>query len=164
MEWNFENRKLNRHLINTKVGICGCGDPGAAWEIMRLLLERSAALHPPDLRDKSNWTMQDHFKDFSVGMAAALRGEGNKAPSFYDKAEDASERWVHFGAHILDNSDLLEHGTGIGFAWLTDEGKLLLEFLREFGTYPGTFGEDDAPWPSWAFDYSEESDLSTHQD
>jgi hypothetical protein len=65
------------------------------------------------------------------------------SPSFYDPAPDAAAPWVEFGAKVLDARGLLEHGTGIGCAWLTDEGKALLSFLREFGT-------DREKWPAWA--------------
>jgi hypothetical protein len=64
-------------------------------------------------------------------------------PGFYDPAPDAAAPWVEFGAKVLDAAGLLEHGTGIGCAWLTDEGKALLSFLREFGT-------DRHKWPAWA--------------
>lgn len=69
--------------------------------------------------------------------------------SFHDKAEDASGGWVEFGAKCLDSWDLIEHGTGIGWAWLTDEGKLVLRFLREFG-----LDDIDPTWPDWQSDFS----------
>lgn len=62
---------------------------------------------------------------------------------FYKPFEDASARWAEFGGHALDAMGLTSHGGSIGWAWLTDEGKLLLRFLREFGT-------DDNKWPEWA--------------
>lgn len=60
--------------------------------------------------------------------------------SFYQEADDASGRWVEFGAKVLGSYDLLEHGSGIGYAWLTDDGTKLLEWLRQHGT-------DDTKWP-----------------
>lgn len=68
----------------------------------------------------------------------------DKNGSFYDDQENGFP-WVEFGAHVLDSAGLLEHGTGIGWAWLTEEGRLLLRFLREFG-----WGKDDVEWPNWA--------------
>ncbi len=56
----------------------------------------------------------------------------DKNGGFYD-AEDAEYTWLEFGAKVIDAAGLIEHGTGIGWAWLTEEGKLLLKFLREFG-------------------------------
>lgn len=57
------------------------------------------------------------------------------------------DTWFEFGAKVLDSWELLEHGTAIGFAWLTDDGKLLLEFLRDFGT-------DEDGHPVWASEFS----------
>lgn len=72
-----------------------------------------------------------------------LLQRAQKSQSFYDKAEDASSKWVEFAAKVLDAWDLLDHGTGIGGAWLTEEGKLMLKFLNDFGC-------DDDKWPDWA--------------
>jgi hypothetical protein len=62
--------------------------------------------------------------------------------SFYDGAHGAIGPWVTFAAYALAAwpIDLLEYGTGIGWAWLTDDGKRLLDWLREYGV-------DDSKWP-----------------
>ena len=70
------------------------------------------------------------------------RAEDEKR-GYYDPAEGATSNWVKFGASVLDHWDLIEYGTGIGSAWLTDNGKLLLQFLNEFGV-------DYDQWPEWA--------------
>jgi hypothetical protein len=63
------------------------------------------------------------------------------------------DKWFEFGAKVLDSWGLTEHGTGIGWAWLTDDGKLLLEFLRDFGV-------EDHDWntntghPAWVVEFS----------
>lgn len=71
------------------------------------------------------------------------RAASDERIGFYKPFSDASARWAEFGAHVLDMMDLLEHGTGIGWPWLSDKGKLLLGFLQEFGT-------DSNKWPEWA--------------
>lgn len=63
------------------------------------------------------------------------------------------DKWFEFAAKVLDDRGLLEHGTTIGFAWLTDRGKLLLEFLREFGTESHDFCEHTGH-PMWSVEYS----------
>jgi hypothetical protein len=63
--------------------------------------------------------------------------------SFYDGCEDASSRWMEFGAKVLDMAGLLEHDTGIGWAGLTSDGAHLLTFLEHFGV-------DEDGWPEWA--------------
>lgn len=62
------------------------------------------------------------------------------------------DQWVEFGAKVLDTWRLLDHGTGIGFAWLTDDGKLLLEFLRDFGTKDHDMN-DGSGHPAWAVEF-----------
>jgi hypothetical protein len=57
------------------------------------------------------------------------------------------DRWFEWGAKVLDKWELLEHGSEIGFAWLTDDGRLVLEYLREFGT-------DDSGQPEWGSEFS----------
>ena len=47
-----------------------------------------------------------------------------------------------FGALFLDSICLIEHGTGIGSAWITKRGEILLSFLEEYGTDPDK-------WPDW---------------
>jgi len=62
--------------------------------------------------------------------------------TFYDPADGVTAEWVQFGAHVLDGYDLLDHGIGIGCAWITDDGKLVLRLLQEHGI-------DDSDWPIW---------------
>jgi hypothetical protein len=58
--------------------------------------------------------------------------------------EDLSGKAVEFIAAVMSSSewDLLEHGTGIGWAWMTDRGETLLQFFRDKGT-------DQDEWPEW---------------
>lgn len=67
--------------------------------------------------------------------------------SCYEDADDADGRWVEFVAKILDAWGLTEHGTGIGYGWLTDKGKLLLGFY-------GAFGDGPDEWPAWVKEFS----------
>lgn len=114
MTWNRE--EITRIL--GKLDLCECGSGSAStWAIVLLLLDRAERNH-------------------------ACGAEEAKAACFYDEADGASALWVEFGAKVLDSWCLLEHGTGIGHAWLTRDGEMLLAFLRDFGT------ESDA-WPEW---------------
>lgn len=54
----------------------------------------------------------------------------DKKGGFYDP-EDAQWPWLEFAAKVLDIWKLCEHGRSIGYQWLTDDGKKLLEFLRD---------------------------------
>lgn len=63
------------------------------------------------------------------------------------------DKWYEFGAKVLDGWELVEHGTGIGWAWLTDDGKLVLEFLQDFGTEDHSWDEGTGH-PAWSIEYS----------
>lgn len=126
MEWTKEKQRIIREDCIWELGLCGCGSTDA-YDVVLALLERSEKLG-----------------------ASAI---GDKVPSFYDSMEDedltASPPWVEFGAKVLDHAGLLEHGSGIGHAWMTEEGTLLLEFLREFGTEEKCDPAEEG-WPDWA--------------
>ena len=62
------------------------------------------------------------------------------------------DQWFEWGAKVLDKWGLLEHGTGIGWAWLTDDGKMVLEFLRDFGLAEGCV-TDDVGHPMWSYEF-----------
>ena len=63
--------------------------------------------------------------------------------SFYEPLGDTlSAEAVEFIAHVMDHWKLLEHGGSIGYAWLTENGETILQFLRDHGT-------DTDTWPMW---------------
>jgi len=47
--------------------------------------------------------------------------------------DDLGSDSVWFAEYLLDSMGLLEHGSNIEWAWLTDKGREMLEFLREHG-------------------------------
>lgn len=81
-------------------------------------------------------------------LAMLERAEDHKTRGyFYDAMGDIPPRAVEFIAHAMDGWGLLEHGTSIGGAWLTQDGSEVLAFLREFGTDDGT--AIGGIWPDW---------------
>ena len=76
------------------------------------------------------------------------RAPGHTDLSFFEPMpeRDLSATAVEFVAQVLSETGLLEHGSSIGFAWLTPGGEMLLAFLREYGTESHLGG----PWPEWA--------------
>lgn len=65
-----------------------------------------------------------------------------EAENHTEKEGFSRDSWFEFGAKVLDGWNLLEHGSSISYAWLTEDGELLLHFLKLHGT------EDDE-WPEW---------------
>lgn len=102
----------------TRTGLC-CGTPTEYWPIIQAMLER-AERHTETAKEEND--------------------------SFYDPMMGAPGPWVELVAHFLNDRDFMEHGTGIGYSWLTPDGEMLLQWLREHGT-------DDKSWP----DLEEES-------
>ena len=73
------------------------------------------------------------------------------------------DKWFEFGAKVLDGWALLEHGGAIGFAWLTCDGELLLEFLRDFGTEDHDLN-DDSGHPGWSVEFSWDETENEHDE
>jgi len=111
-----------RDRIEVLMSICRCGSVDS-WGLVLAMLERSESIHAR--HDPSGKHGQKGFFD--------------PMPEF-----DLSSSAVEFIAHIMGGSwGLLDHGSSIQYAWLTDSGKELLEFLREHGT-------DPEAWPAWS--------------
>ena len=87
-----------------KLKWCGCGRPEDALEAVRKLLKCHENFDDREERFKQNF------------------GEGVK--SVYDN------ELLLCLAYTLDAAGLTEHGGGIGGAWLTDEGEMLLWLLE----------------------------------
>jgi hypothetical protein len=108
------------------------------------------------------WTKEDRSLLYEVMMKMGLcgcgtdvtsvirmlleKGEDHDAHGSYYDPDDAPLPWIEFGAKVLDSWGLTEHGTGIGWAWLTNKGILLLRYYREFGEYDE---KHDEMWLGW---------------
>ncbi len=116
------------------------------------------AITPTEL--KVRWTRPVALKLRDIHDKMGLCGCGTTGRESYwavllnllEEAEDHTEigfyqnRWFEFGAKVLDSWGLLEHGSGIGGAWLTEDGALLLQFIRDFGV-------DNKFHPDWLEEY-----------
>lgn len=124
-KWNRTDALKLREIVE-RINFCGCGT-NAHWECVLELLERA-----------ENHDAKGSFYRFF--------NEKDRA--------DPRDPWIEFGAKCLDSWDLIDHGTGIGWAWLTDDGKLLLRFLREFSTDDQVeHTATDGKWPLWAVEF-----------
>ncbi len=118
-------QKQHAMEILDKLGLCTCGT-SAHWMAVLRLLEIA----------EENGVYSGDYADFAQ---SAITGD---VGGFASGAE-SDEIWIEFGAKVLDTWGLIEHGAVIDYAWLTKEGKLVLEFLREYGT-------DERRWPERA--------------
>ena len=130
-KWPSERAVKVRDLIG-KLSLCSCGDPTAAWRVILYLLQ----------------VAEDHDKwgSFSDRVEVALVGDNYLG---HPPIAAPPLPWREFGAKCLDAWGLTEHGGGISSAWLTAEGDLLLDFLRDFGVEPWDM-TDDSGWPGWS--------------
>lgn len=120
---DFKDGKVQATLreLLWKLNLCNCGRK-ILWKCLYAMLERSC-IH------SNNSISPTHLYSFYEPLVL----ESVVVPGV----------WVEFVAQLLDAMRLIEHGSGIGAAWLTPQGEILLSFLREFGT-------DDYAWPNWA--------------
>lgn len=82
--------------------------------------------------DESKWALLKKLLE---------RAEDAKGPSFYEPLDDIPGYAVEFMAHALDGWGLLEHGSSIGYCWLTDKGKKVLAWIRANGVDSDTWPE-----------------------
>src|ERR1700761_7086716 len=93
--------------IFARLGLCECGSE-ADWIVILEFLERAnnfEAIHS----NSGSLTCSSH--------------------------PDANERFVEFVVKVLDSWNLIDHGDNISNgAWLTDDGRVLQQWLRTYGT------------------------------
>lgn len=110
-------------MIVSRIGICDCG-AGDGWMLIRDLLRRA--------RDRMSGESKLSFYD-------PMHIHYREAPALIPaEAVEVLAKW-------LDSYQcgLLDHGTGIGGAFLTRDGELLLRFLDECGTNSNLWPELD---------------------
>lgn len=114
--YTMDEQKHVRAVLD-KINLCGCGSVDR-WGIIFQMMKRGES-HGPG--KESMGSFYDPMRD------------GN-----FDLSADA----VEFIAHTMEGWGLLEHGTSVGHAWLTEDGEFFLAFLQTFGDYDR--------WPQWA--------------
>lgn len=92
-------------IIFGDLGFCGCGDPEAAIKIIYELIKIQH-----DRRNKSN-----DYKEYKSKVNKLITGN--------------IESVADILLYIINNAELLEHGTSVGCSWLTDKGK---EFIKHY--------------------------------
>lgn len=102
----MENIAYVQSIVLDKLGFCGCGSPE---DVLKLLKEVLEILDMRNPRDKDSWQIS------------------------YKKLEERfykDDTLLTFFLYWLDDKELTEHGGSVGGSWLSSEGKILLEKLR----------------------------------
>lgn len=104
-------------FLYEKLGICGCGSPWVTANVIKDLLN---ILYKYETARNRDWQEAYDDKMSSIKSLCGVVIENNNN---YDGL-------VQFMMYMLDDKGFLEHGTGIGGAWLTNEGKMFLHVLN----------------------------------
>ena len=98
-------------FFNRYIGMCGCGCPEYTYEMLRKLLRIRL--------DRSN-------EELDCGKVSQRYLDDIGLDENQNKDHDGI---VHFILYILDDKDIVEHGSSIGGCWLTELGKIYLRVL-----------------------------------
>jgi hypothetical protein len=90
------------------LGLCGCGNPEDAWDVIRRVLRIRSLC-----REREYDEIKQMYKD-------ELR---------LDIDNDVDWGILQFILYILDDKGLVEHGSSIGGCWLTELGEMYLTVL-----------------------------------
>lgn len=101
------------------IGLCGCGNPESTNEVLRQILNIKSA----------DCTYEDRQKAY-----------GELCNS--DMNNDMYYGLIQFVLYVLDNKEFLEHGGGIGGAWLTEKGRIYLDLLNAYSDIVNSEQED----------------------
>lgn len=97
---------------------CGCGNPDDAYGA---------------LRD----TLDAYDNDEARG---GWDGRVQRTKDWWAKLGDG---YAHLLLYFIDAAGLLEHGGSVGGSWLSEDGKLVLGFLRQWGVDPDEWPETE---------------------
>lgn len=101
---------------------CNCGNPEEGYAA---------------LRD----TLAAYDNDEAVG---GWEGRCERTDKWWKERGDG---YAHLLLYFIDTAGLLEHGGSVGGSWLSEEGKLVLAFLRQWGVDPdGWIDEEGDVW------------------
>lgn len=125
-QWEIEARntvKLKDFYYN-KLDFCGCGRPDCTLEFIKKLL--NIIKQKTDRRSEPNYNCDESWDKHQNNLIETFEFKAEKELS------DIQDGIVQFVMYYLDRIGVLEHGGGIGGAWLSDYGKELLEILNYF--------------------------------
>ena len=114
---------------------CGCGCPELTNEAMRKILIVQEYLHNEDIQKDKKF--DDFYKEY-------LEYEKSIIGNVED--DDFKYGLIQFMMYQLDACGILEHGSSIGGAWLTELGKMFLDILNTWHLKETNCVDKDKEW------------------
>ena len=129
-QWEYEEQRIEfiKDFYYKKLNCCGCGSPWNILYTIRLVLNTLN-------KRQNNWNKEDYNKNHSY-YYNLYEKEIQLSLNLKDENEDLDDFSINEGVkeivlNLLNNCEVLEHGSGIGGSWLTEYGKELLKYLNE---------------------------------
>jgi hypothetical protein len=132
-----------------KLGFCGCGtDEGKFGRLRDILAVFDNRPTPAEQEYERQVELAEPDKVFNSAMLARMAGGTPESNARWDRVwAFLHTDYGELIANFLDGKGLLEHGTSLtGGAWLTEDGAVLLDFLKAQGI-------DDDEWRIEGKDY-----------
>jgi hypothetical protein len=115
-----------KFFLYEQLDICGCGSP---WDTAKVIRDFLTILNKYEIINRENKDSKnfDHRKLYDEKWL-----EINSLCGIHITENDNYYGLIQFLMYVLDTKGFLEHGSGIGGAWMTDEGRMLLYVLSKY--------------------------------
>lgn len=100
-----------KEFIYEDLDLCGCGSPECTYKILQLVLQAHKLSHELENGYEAKKQILNNICGIDMNENSNYLG------------------LIQFVEYILDSYEFMEHGSGIGGAWLTEKGKIFLEVL-----------------------------------
>lgn len=129
-QWELEEqrKKFINEFYFEKLNFCGCGSPCEVLYVIKNLLNVIKI-------NKDRWKLPDYnknsYKYYDLHQSEIIQCFNLKNDNTNDGEYSINEGVIQCFLNVLNNVDVLEHGSSIGGSWLTKYGEQLLEYLNE---------------------------------
>lgn len=128
-QWELEEKR--REFINDfyfeKLNFCGCGSPCDTLYVIKNLLNVIKA-------KMDKWKLADYnvrFDEYYELYQKELKECLNLNDNTFHNQFNINDGIIQVFLNVLNNCDVLEHGSSINGSWLTSYGKKTLEYLNQ---------------------------------
>lgn len=128
MTENIDVLDIVNFFAQDVLGLCVCGDTEITYKVLKAILEAQETFHN-DLDSLANMSANERKYLMSANEMRNIE-LGNLCNTSMENENYYG--LIQFVWYILDNKGFLEHGSSIGGAWLTEQGKMFLYALQEW--------------------------------